>query len=111
METIELIKQLALMTAYFKAAVTLAIALGTGCGAFFALWRHSERENEQLRDCLDEAHREANEAQKGHMIALATLAEERGNGGTWQCLDPSRDCTHSTPKAMGRVHSLFVPNR
>ena len=77
METIELIKQLALMTAWFKAAVTLAIALGTGCGAFFALWRHSERENEQLRDCLDEAHREANEAQKGHMIALATLAEER----------------------------------
>lgn len=77
METIQFIKELSLMTAYFKAAVTLAIILGTGCGYFFAMYRHTDKENEQLRDCLDEAHEAANEAEKGHLIALATLAEER----------------------------------
>ena len=65
------------LLAWFKAACTLAIVLGTGFGACFALWRHAEKDNEKLQDCLDEAHREADKAQQGHLIALATLAEER----------------------------------
>ena len=73
----EILTRNAELLMYFKAAATLAVILGVGCGAFFALWRRSEHEVEQLRDCLEEAHREADEAQKGHIVALATLAEER----------------------------------
>jgi len=77
MELIEILKQYAELLAYFKAAVVLAIVLGTGCGAFWAMWRHAEKDNEKLQDCLNEAHEAANEAEKGHLIALATLAEAR----------------------------------
>ena len=74
---LELIKQYAELLVYFKAAVTLAIVLGAGCGYFFAMYRHTDKDNEKLQDCLNEAHEAADEAEKGHKIALATLAEER----------------------------------
>lgn len=74
---IELLRQYGELLAWFKAACTLAIILGTGCGAAIAMFITEHRHNREIEDINRELHRELDEAQKGHMVALATLAEER----------------------------------
>ena len=73
---LELLNALSEITLWFKAAAMLAIVLGIGFGAAIAMVRHLTRENYTLHDCLKEAHRAADEAEEGHRIALATLAEK-----------------------------------
>jgi len=111
----EILARNAELLAWFKAAVTLAIILGVGFGAFFALWRRSEKEAEQLRDCLNEAHEAADEAEKGHMVALATLAEERGSEEHqlppslyitfWECTGCTASCR------VGQIGKPSCPDR
>jgi len=85
MELIQMIKEYAELLAYFKAAVVLAIVLGTGCGAFWAMWRHAEKDNEKLLEINQELHAKADDLEAGFDVLknendrLATLAEERKN--------------------------------